>query len=296
MKFLPILITLLFFNYSYSCSCAIRGELSVSDYYQPDVILLGKVIKLEENSLTPELEYNTKEITIEIKEFFKGRLQDVRQIKIYTSFSDASCGLAVNNTGEDWIIFAHYNKHGYLLTDMCTPSKTIKEPGDEYLVKLKSYRDAVGVTKFYNSKQILSAEGELINGQPHGLWSYYGGTWLSQTGFYDNGLKDSTWTLYNAKGKIDRIENFKNGNRHGTAIQYNWHNGYPAKIRYYEDGKRTGRTFVFYDDGQLMIEGQFEQNKPVGEWVAYNTDGEVVCKTLDREISRRQDTGIFSCE
>jgi len=102
----------------------------------------------------------------------------------------------------------------------------------------------------------------------------YSGTVFS---LYENGNKESEWTL-------------KNGRKDGLYT-YWYDNGQKSSEGTYKDGKEDGLWTGWYDNGQKEIEGTFKDGKPDGlstlwyengqkrqegtenEWTYWNEDG-----------------------
>lgn len=86
---------------------------------------------------------------------------------------------------------------------------------------------------------------------------------VAQTEYHDNGAIKLT-------GKLDSL-----GQRHGEwnafyADSSKWSNGY------YEHGLAEGKRKVWFPNGQLRIEGTYENGKEVGLWTYRNEQGKVL--------------------
>ena len=104
----------------------------------------------------------------------------------------------------------------------------------------------------------------------HGPYKRYVSGNLIEEGNYYAGTKDGRWELYDAEFKL--LDKSK------------WFRGFPAEsvIAYYDSshtkirevtpvqfGKRQGDYFMFYEAGQMMAKGQYENDLPVKAWTEY---------------------------
>lgn len=104
----------------------------------------------------------------------------------------------------------------------------------------------------------------------HGPYKRYVAGNLVEEGFYHFGRRDGRWETYDAEYHL--LDKTK------------WHQGVPAdgKVSYYDSahtkicevipiqlGKRKGDYLKYYDGGQLMIKGQYDNDMPVGTWTEY---------------------------
>ena len=105
----------------------------------------------------------------------------------------------------------------------------------------------------------------------HGPYKRYRDDELEEEGFYSAGAKDGRWEKYNTK------------NGHLTEKTY-WEQGFPADSRfvYYDAthtkikevypvhfGKTKGTYHAFFETGQLMERGNFDNDQKVGTWIEY---------------------------
>lgn len=104
----------------------------------------------------------------------------------------------------------------------------------------------------------------------HGPYKRYVAGNLVEEGNYYIGAKDGRWEAYDADYKL--LDKTK------------WYRGFPAEsiISYYDSahtkirevipvqyGKRKGDYLMYYDAGQLMVKGQYDNDAPVGTWNEY---------------------------
>jgi len=85
-------------------------------------------------------------------------------------------------------------------------------------------------------------------------YQYGEGKQVAAEGLYKNRQKDSTWTYYNADGKVVGRENYKEGVKEGPSINY-YANGKVAESLIYVNGKKEGEWLQFYESGEPMAKG-----------------------------------------
>ncbi len=122
----------------------------------------------------------------------------------------------------------------------------------------------------------MRAKGLYINGKRSGEWRfYYPGEVLEQVGFYKNGLLDGTWTWYYVDGKIQKQEDFFENQPEGKYVEYDETGAVIASGSYFE-GMKTGKWKE--QSGEVVSEGEYRNDKQVGEWVSYYANGNLAFK------------------
>lgn len=122
----------------------------------------------------------------------------------------------------------------------------------------------------------LRAKGLFINGKRSGEWVfYYPGEKIEQQGNYKNGLFDGTWTWYFPSGKLQRKEDFLDGILEGNYEEYDEKGNCIAKGSYF-DGMKTGKWKE--QSGNETFEGEYRNDRQVGEWVSYYSNGKMAFK------------------
>jgi antitoxin component YwqK of YwqJK toxin-antitoxin module len=104
----------------------------------------------------------------------------------------------------------------------------------------------------------------------HGPYKRYVAGNLIEEGNYYVGNKDGRWEMYDADFRL--LDKSK------------WRRGFPAEsvVSYYDSahtkikevipvqfGKRQGDYYKFYEGGQLMVKGQYDNDLPVKTWTEY---------------------------
>lgn len=80
-------------------------------------------------------------------------------------------------------------------------------------------------------------------------------------------------------------EFYNNGNLKTKVIKYQflsevihfYENGKIQEIGFFDvDGNKTGHWLYYYENGNLMTEASFKNNKKSGKWKTYNQKGKVI--------------------
>ena len=122
----------------------------------------------------------------------------------------------------------------------------------------------------------LRAKGLFINGKRSGEWKfYYPGEVLEQVGNYKNGLFDGTWTWYYPNGKIQKQEDFMDGLPEGKYVEYD-EAGKTIVTGSYFEGLKSGKWHE--QSGGMVSEGEYRNDRQVGEWVSYYANGKLAFK------------------
>ncbi|MBM3447824.1 MAG: hypothetical protein FJX90_01800 [Bacteroidetes bacterium] len=97
-------------------------------------------------------------------------------------------------------------------------------------------------------------------------------------GYYEidgtDSIKVGERTFYPNSEKVYLEFRIKDGKRHGECLSF-FQNGTRQSLNTYKEGVLNGDYRVWHENGELQIEGQYENNKEVGEWVFYDKDGNV---------------------
>ena len=97
-------------------------------------------------------------------------------------------------------------------------------------------------------------------------------------GYYEidgtDSIKVGERTFYPNSEKVYLEFRIKDGKRHGECLSF-FQNGTRQSLNTYKEGMLNGDYRVWHENGELQIEGQYENNKEVGEWVFYDKDGNV---------------------
>lgn len=125
-------------------------------------------------------------------------------------------------------------------------------------------------------------EGNYKNGLRSGHWWIVNDRkWTTEQmeGNYENDEREGEWIFYTsytldgyvAKSQIDAIANYHNGKLHGKLTQYKNKTNGPFKdsintITYFKDGMQHGSYEKHDNDGNIIVKGNYFNDKRVGEW------------------------------
>lgn len=99
---------------------------------------------------------------------------------------------------------------------------------------------------------------------------------LMAEGLYINKQKHNTWKYYSAEESIIMEEEYQHGILHGASTIY-WQigNHLPAEIKHWQQGKKHGDWFWFYENGQIRMKAAYNNNKFHGDFIVYFFDGTI---------------------
>lgn len=135
---------------------------------------------------------------------------------------------------------------------------------------------------YYPNGKVLS-EGFLKNGKPEGYWkTYYTTGIIKSEGNRKNYLLDSLWIFYNSTGDTTIKINYLMGRRNGYYYEYVTDRSRPEFIgtikskELYVNDIKEGRSFYFYNNGQIWEIVSYKNDKKSGESVEYDEDGRII--------------------
>lgn len=104
----------------------------------------------------------------------------------------------------------------------------------------------------------------------HGPYKRYVSGNVVEEGNYYIGTKDGRWETYDADYRLLDKTKWKRGFPAESIVSY--YDSAHTKVREVipiQYGKRKGDYLMFYDGGQLMVKGQYDNDLPVGTWNEY---------------------------
>ena len=128
---------------------------------------------------------------------------------------------------------------------------------------------------YYNSKKrkIFKASGELDPAADkilHGPYKKMQNNKVLETGFYSLGTKHLRWERFDKNGILLTKIHYEQGFPRDANISYYGNDrGLINEVVPYVNGKLEGEYAKFLIDGQREWQGQFENNRRVGEWTNY---------------------------
>ena len=134
-----------------------------------------------------------------------------------------------------------------------------------------------GEFKYYDEQGRLKATNTFDKTGEKALNKTYAenGT-LIATGYYINQQKEGKWRYFSRdNGKVILVEDNRNGKVNGKSWVY-YENGTLMMERQFVDGLQEGHAKVFYPSGALKEEGDYLHGNKTGVWKAFNEDGDVI--------------------
>lgn len=125
----------------------------------------------------------------------------------------------------------------------------------------------IGVVCLMVVMAACSSKNEVVkekhgNGSPKTVFEYASDSSYTHKAFYEDGKKEM-------EGRA-----LKSGKREGQW-EYWFKDGKLWSTCEYKEGLKHGQSQVYYANGQLRYEGNYENDKPVGHWVFYDETGAV---------------------
>jgi antitoxin component YwqK of YwqJK toxin-antitoxin module len=113
---------------------------------------------------------------------------------------------------------------------------------------------------------------------------YHDNETILAQGKFVNQLKDSTWYMYSKSGRLNMIENYKQGQLNGERFVF-----YPlgnstskkdqiTQKQIYVDGKLHGTQLDYFENGKTWKEIKYENGVKHGEAITYNPYGKIELK------------------
>jgi len=137
-----------------------------------------------------------------------------------------------------------------------------------------------GKYTMYYENGTIQAEGNIVNGNPDGLWrSYYPSGNISSSITYVRGMVNMQAIFY-----YDNVENVKLADAEfvqdkieGLYREY-YDNGARKTNITYKDGVMDGLVEFYYPTGDIKISGEYKDGLKDGKWEFYDENGIVISK------------------
>ncbi len=190
-----------------------------------------------------------------VLEVFKGEV-DLDTVFIYTG-GNTSAGGRQTELNSEWLIFSEKEKNGEYFATVCDPFSCSNADQSEYfpnkfqlVADFKQKRETAysGPIVWYYHDGVKAAEGNFLNGKPEGKWKHYR---------YDGTLKSET--LY------------KNGLRHGEALEIMEHER-GTNLSLYQNGALIQQITRYTNFPKLFKSEQTVLENPTGlKWMHTRT-------------------------
>lgn len=138
-----------------------------------------------------------------------------------------------------------------------------------------------GLFVFYYENGTVKAKNTYFNnGKDSYVSTYYDNGKLMSMGKYVNEKKDSSWVFLDKWGNYVAKETYKSGLKHGKCIDFYPFNpkvdaGQPQilEVIFYSNGERDGEYQKYYQNGKLLMDGNYEVGNKNGKWTTYYPTG-----------------------
>jgi antitoxin component YwqK of YwqJK toxin-antitoxin module len=131
-----------------------------------------------------------------------------------------------------------------------------------------------GYCKTFFLNEMIATQGNYYLGSKEGWWEYYyENGQLKECGHYALDLLTGTWRYYDYYGNMTHEKNFLDGKLHG------WCKSFVDNVLIeeceYQLGKKQGYCH-FYENGILILKGNYFNDIKVGVWKTFNSNGKIV--------------------
>lgn len=134
-------------------------------------------------------------------------------------------------------------------------------------------------SQFKNPAGVVTAEGQLKQDKPHGLWTYYYDNGAAKAqGRYLSGLPEGLWSYFYPDGQVQRQTRYALGVPVG-AYRTAYPDGQDQERGEYDEGVRTGIWSAFHPNGQKREEGTYREDRRDGEWLTWDDTGRLAART-----------------
>jgi antitoxin component YwqK of YwqJK toxin-antitoxin module/Tfp pilus assembly protein PilF len=160
--------------------------------------------------------------------------------------------------------------------------KSIIDDAVAYLNLIRATREAEVAKRSSSENNYYFEDGNLVshgrrNGDLSiGEWRYYfsSGNVKTVGKYNDQGKRDGTWKYYHFDGSIDAIENFKNGELEGP-VEHHYDDGTVMLMGNYVNGKKEGEFLRYYNTGALNSSEQYKNGMLNGIRKVYYRSGQL---------------------
>jgi antitoxin component YwqK of YwqJK toxin-antitoxin module len=172
-----------------------------------------------------------------------------------------------------------------LILSACTNSESHK--GDaahnftSYTLEKIEGTDLTLASKFH--EKLLMEELTLKDGKPHGNWTIYfdqNNRIKDHMSYYDGKL-NGYWLKFNNLGRVEQMEQYRNGVLHGELIKY--YSGVPIEYENYKNGLPHGVFKKYYPNQHMQQYAEFANGKLHGFWRSYNDEGKLTVEYVYKD-------------
>jgi len=167
--------------------------------------------------------------------------------------------------------------------------------------QLRNQESDNGYNIFYYSNKQISSEGNMINGEPDGIWkSYYVNGVIKSIGKRRNLQLDSVWVFYNELGAIKEKINYLDGKKNGYYYSFEYFKnkndslvGYLASQEMYLNNQKNGISEYFYSNGVIYLSVNYANGLKNGFAREYNQQG-ILTTIIDYRLGIEVDRELIN--
>ena len=150
------------------------------------------------------------------------------------------------------------------------------------------YVHGTPIGTFYSYFENGKIQAELIysqNGTVRHAKIYHANGKLKAKGKYVNEQKDSTWLLYDDRGRLAVEEEWRDGQYHGKNVTYYtdeitnnfgqkaYIQGRMSRFYQFRNGQLHGKFWEYFPNGNVKVEGEYVDGNLEGSVITYRHDG-----------------------
>ena len=131
--------------------------------------------------------------------------------------------------------------------------------------------------EFYDNGQLKFVKNKNEYGKEDGLWTdWYDNGVIRESGVYIEGERNDDWNFSSPDGKENgKIEYFGGNRVHGHYFIY-WDNGNKMVDEFWIKGKKDGKWISWYENGNLEKIKNYCVDKLNGEFIQYSKSGQIL--------------------
>ena len=253
-------------------------------------IFIGEVRSTDENGTWYTVarafvgEFETDSVYIQREDWFRGKDSKVQKVKV----------------GQEYLVFASENWAGGRLYECSRSSKfgsKAYEKDVAFFFDIESRAD--GLQSFRDAEGHLTAQGELIDGKPNGVWKYFteGKQFAQKTfnlgviegesiDFSEEGVALNRTVTQDGQVVLTQRRNAdgqlysEDRNEGGVRTISNWYaNGQLRSLAIYTNEQRDQIYRSYHENGKVMREYQYRSGQPVGSWTQFDESGKLISTT-----------------
>ena len=128
-------------------------------------------------------------------------------------------------------------------------------------------------TQLYSKQGEKIAEGNYINQQKAGRWTYFSGEEVIVEEHFSGGQKHGLSRKYYDSGELLETTEWKHGKREGDYEVF-YKNGKPFMQCKFSNDQRNGLCLSYFENERIEMKAYYKNSLRHGHWKFYNQDGD----------------------